>query len=70
MTQAYRAERKIVEQVVTSGLIYLSSNARDFKNPDIDKDLQTYGRGSTGVDYKEQIKIMTLLGDAIGTEFD
>jgi 4-hydroxyphenylacetate 3-monooxygenase len=68
-TEAYPAIRSIVEKVIASGLIYLPSHARDFKNPDIDKYLQRYVRGSNGIDYKERIKVMKLLWDAIGTEF-
>jgi 4-hydroxyphenylacetate 3-monooxygenase len=55
--------------VIASGLIYLPSHARDFKNPDIDKYLKRYVRGSNGIDYKERIKTMKLLWDAVGTEF-
>jgi 4-hydroxyphenylacetate 3-monooxygenase len=55
--------------VIASGLIYLPSHARDFKNPKIDKYLARYVRGSNGIDYKERIKIMKLLWDAVGTEF-
>jgi 4-hydroxyphenylacetate 3-monooxygenase len=69
MTEAYPQIRNIVEKVIASGLIYLPSNARDFKNPEIDKYLQRFVRGSNGVDYKERIKIMKLLWDAIGSEF-
>jgi len=69
MTEAYPAIRNIVEKVVASGLIYLPSHARDFKNPDIDKYLARYVRGSNGIDYKERIKTMKLLWDAIGSEF-
>ena len=69
MTEAYPAVRAIVEKVVASGLIYLPSHARDFKNPDIDKYLAKYVRGSNGIDYKERIKTMKLLWDAVGTEF-
>jgi 4-hydroxyphenylacetate 3-monooxygenase len=69
MTEAYPAVRRIIEQIIASGLIYLPSHARDFKNPDIDKYLARYVRGSSGIDYKERIKIMKLLWDAIGTEF-
>jgi len=69
MTEAYPAVRSIVEKVIASGLIYLPSHARDFKNPDIDKYLARYVRGSNGIDYKERIKIMKLLWDAVGTEF-
>jgi 4-hydroxyphenylacetate 3-monooxygenase len=69
MTEAYPAIRRIIEQVIASGLIYLPSHSRDFKNPDIDKYLARYVRGSNGIDYKERIKIMKLLWDAVGTEF-
>jgi 4-hydroxyphenylacetate 3-monooxygenase len=69
MTEAYPAVRAIVEKVIASGLIYLPSNVRDFKNPDIDKYLAKYVRGSNGIDYKERIKTMKLLWDAVGSEF-
>src|SRR5579863_3442018 len=69
MTEAYPAIRNIVEKVIASGLIYLPSHANDFKNPDVDKYLARYVRGSNGIDYKERIKIMKLLWDAVGTEF-
>ncbi len=68
-TEAYPAVRSIVEKVIASGLIYLPSHARDFKNPDIDKYLARYVRGSGGIDYKERIKLMKLLWDAVGSEF-
>ena len=69
MTEAYPAVRAIVEKVIASGLIYLPSHVRDFKNPDIDKYLARYVRGSNDIDYKERIKLMKLLWDAVGTEF-
>ncbi len=69
MTEAYPAVRAIVEKVISSGLIYLPSHSSDFKNPNVDKYLARYVRGSNGIDYKERIKIMKLLWDAIGTEF-
>jgi 4-hydroxyphenylacetate 3-monooxygenase len=68
-TEAYPAIRSIIERVIASGLIYLPSSSRDFKNPDIDKYLQRYVRGSGGIDYKQRIKTMKLLWDAIGSEF-
>jgi 4-hydroxyphenylacetate 3-monooxygenase len=68
-TEAYPAVRSIVEKMIASGLIYLPSHVRDFKNPDINKYLERYVRGSSGIDYKQRIKIMKLLWDAIGTEF-
>jgi 4-hydroxyphenylacetate 3-monooxygenase len=66
---AYGRVKEIVEKIVASSLIYLPSSAKDFKNPAIDKYLAQYVRGSHGIDYKERIKVMKLLWDAIGTEF-
>ena len=66
---AYHTIKKIVEQTVTSGLIYLPSHIRDFNNPEIDQYLQKYVRGSNNIEYRQRIKILKLLWDAIGTEF-
>jgi len=68
-TEAYPRVKEIIMQIVASGLIYLPSSALDFKNPEIDKYLQQYVRGSNGIEYKERIKIMKLLWDAVGSEF-
>jgi 4-hydroxyphenylacetate 3-monooxygenase len=67
--EAYGRVKEIVEKIVASALIYLPSSAKDFKNPAIDKYLAKYVRGSYGIGYKERIKVMKLLWDAIGTEF-
>jgi len=66
---AYARIRRIVEKIVASALICVPSSARDLKSPTIDACLARYMRGSNGIDYKERIKIMKLLWDAIGTEF-
>jgi len=66
---AYARVKEIVEKIVASSLIYLPSSVRDFKNPAIAPYLERYVRGSHGMDFKERIKIMKLLWDAIGTEF-
>src|ERR671924_817655 len=66
---AYGRVKEIVEKIIASALIYLPSSAKDFKNPEIDPYLARFVRGSHGVGYKERIKIMKLLWDAIGTEF-
>src|SRR5881227_3851485 len=68
-TIGYPRVKEIVEQTVSSGLIYINSNARDFKNPDIRKYLERYVRGSNGIDAVERVKLMKLLWDAVGTEF-
>src|SRR5256884_5066715 len=60
---AYGRVKEIVEKIIASALIYLPSSARDFKNPEIDKYLAKYVRGSYGIDYKERIKEMKLLCD-------
>lgn len=67
--QAYSAIKKIVEEIVASGLIYLPSGTRDFKDPQLDAYLARYVRGSGGIDHVERIKVLKLLWDAIGTEF-
>ena len=61
--------KEIVEKIIASALIYLPSSAKDFENPAIDKYLAKYVRGSNNIGYRERIKIMKLLWDAIGTEF-
>jgi 4-hydroxyphenylacetate 3-monooxygenase len=66
---AFRRIKEIVEKIVASSLIYLPSSAKDFLNPAIDPYLAKYVRGSYGIGYKERIKVMKLLWDAIGTEF-
>jgi 4-hydroxyphenylacetate 3-monooxygenase len=66
---AYGRIKEIVEKIIASALIYLPSSARDFANPAIDPYLKRYVRGSHGIEYRERIKIMKLLWDAIGTEF-
>jgi 4-hydroxyphenylacetate 3-monooxygenase len=66
---AYGRVKEIVEKIIASALIYLPSSAKDFENPEIDKYLARYVRGSHGIGYKERIKVLKLLWDAIGTEF-
>ena len=66
---AFARVREIVEKIVASGLIYLPSSSKDFGNPAIEPHLRKLVRGSYGIDYKERIKIMKLLWDAVGTEF-
>src|SRR5258708_24758803 len=61
--------KEIVEKIVAASLIYLPSSTRDFRNPAIDPYLAKYLRGSHGIGYKERVKVMKLLWDAIGTEF-
>jgi 4-hydroxyphenylacetate 3-monooxygenase len=61
--------KEIIEQDVASGLIYLNSNAVDFKAPEIRGYLDTYLRGSSGYSAVDRVKLMKLLWDAVGTEF-
>jgi 4-hydroxyphenylacetate 3-monooxygenase len=68
-TEAYPQIKSIIEKDVASGLIYLNSNAIDFKTPEIRPYLDKYVRGSGGYDSVERIKLMKLLWDAVGTEF-
>jgi 4-hydroxyphenylacetate 3-monooxygenase len=68
-TIGYGRVKEIIEHTVASGLIYINSNARDFKNPDIARYLEQYVRGSNGIDAVERVKLMKLLWDALGSEF-
>ena len=65
----YPRIKDIVESVVGSGLIYVNSNARDFKSDEIRPYLERYVRGSNGIPALERMKIMKLLWDAMGSEF-
>ncbi|MFC4626144.1 4-hydroxyphenylacetate 3-hydroxylase N-terminal domain-containing protein [Daeguia caeni] len=69
MSDAYPRVIDLIRRSVASGLIYLPSAATDFHNPDIDRYLARYVRGSGNMPHKERIKIMKLLWDATGTEF-
>ncbi len=69
MSAEYPRIIETVRKVIASGLIYLPSSAKDFANPEIDRYLAQYVRGSNGMGHKERIKIMKLLWDATGTEF-
>ena len=66
---AYTKVKYIIEQTVASGLIYLNSSARDFKNPEIRPYLDKYMRGSSGIAAVERVKLLKLLWEPIGTEF-
>ena len=68
-SQIYPRLREIVENVLASALIYLPSNAADFKVPEIRKYLDQYLRGSNGYTAVDRVKLMKLIWDAIGTEF-
>jgi len=67
--QIYPKIKKLIEEIVASGLIYLPSGVRDLRNPELDAYMARYVRGSGGIDHVERIKILKLLWDAIGTEF-
>jgi 4-hydroxyphenylacetate 3-monooxygenase len=65
----YGRVKEIIEHTVASGLIYVNSNAVDFKTPELRPYLDTYLRGSDGTPAVERVKLMKLLWDAIGSEF-
>jgi 4-hydroxyphenylacetate 3-monooxygenase len=65
----YPIIKNLIEQSVTSGLIYLNSSARDFQSPELRPYLEKYLRGTNGYDAESRVKLMKLLWDAIGTEF-
>ena len=60
----------IVRDLAGGSMIMLPSSVKDMKNPATQDYLRRYVRGSHGIDFRERIKIMKLLWDAIGTEFD
>jgi 4-hydroxyphenylacetate 3-monooxygenase len=68
-TMAYTKVKYIIEQTVASGLIYLNSSSRDFKNPEIRPYLDKYMRGSGGIAAVDRVKLLKLMWDSIGTEF-
>ena len=65
----YPRIKEITQQVVASGLIYVNSNAADFKSGEIRPYLDKYVRGSNGIEALDRIKIMKLLWDATASEF-
>jgi 4-hydroxyphenylacetate 3-monooxygenase len=67
--EAYVQIKNLIEKTVASGLIYLNSHARDFKNPEIKPYLDRYLRGSNGYKAEERVKLMKLLWDCLGSEF-
>ncbi|WP_103501321.1 MULTISPECIES: 4-hydroxyphenylacetate 3-hydroxylase family protein [unclassified Streptomyces] len=69
MQVGYPRIREIILQDVASGMIYVPSSAEDFRNPQTRQYLDTYVRGSGGVDSVERVKLMKLLWDAVGSEF-
>jgi 4-hydroxyphenylacetate 3-monooxygenase len=66
---AYTKVKYIIEQTVASGLIFLTSSNRDFKNPEIRPYIDKYMRGSNGYSAVDRAKLLKLLWDSIGTEF-
>jgi len=68
-TVAYPRIKELIENDVASGLIYLNSNAVDFKSPEVRPYLEKYVRGSNGYTAVDRVKLLKLLWDAVGTEF-
>ncbi|HEY0933898.1 MAG TPA: 4-hydroxyphenylacetate 3-hydroxylase family protein [Trebonia sp.] len=69
MPQIYGRVKEIIEHTVGSSLIYLNSNAVDFKTPEVRGYLDHYLRGSDGYSSVDRAKTMKLLWDALGSEF-
>ncbi|MGK5629492.1 4-hydroxyphenylacetate 3-hydroxylase N-terminal domain-containing protein [Streptomyces sp. URMC 123] len=65
----YARVRELIETAVGSGLIYLTSHADDFRNPELRPYLERYMRGSNGTGAEQRAKLMKLLWDGIGSEF-
>jgi 4-hydroxyphenylacetate 3-monooxygenase len=66
---AYPKIKEIIENTLASALIYLPSSALDFKVPELRPYLDRFVRGSNGYSAEDRVKLMKLLGDAIGSEF-
>lgn len=66
---AYARVKEIIQQSVASGLIYVNSNAAEFKDSEIRPYLDKYVRGSNNIEALDRMKIMKLLWDATGSEF-
>jgi 4-hydroxyphenylacetate 3-monooxygenase len=69
MTVGYPRVREIIMQDLGSGLIYLNSNAKEFKVPELRPYLDQYVRGSNGIDSVARVKLMKLIWDSVGSEF-
>jgi 4-hydroxyphenylacetate 3-monooxygenase len=65
----YRRVKEIVQSTVSSGLIYLNSNAVDFDQPQMRQYMDRFMRGTGGITAEERSKVMKLFWDAIGSEF-
>jgi 4-hydroxyphenylacetate 3-monooxygenase len=65
----YRRVKEIIQSTVSSGLIYLNSNAVDFDQPEMRKHMDRFMRGTGGITAEERSKVMKLFWDAIGSEF-
>jgi 4-hydroxyphenylacetate 3-monooxygenase len=58
----------LINECVGSGLIYVTSHARDFQVPELKPHLEKYVRGSAGYTAEQKMKVMKLLWDSVGTE--
>lgn len=67
--QIYGRVKEIIEHNFGSSLIYLNSNAADFKNPEMRRYLDRYLRGTGEYTALDRAKLMKLLWDALGSEF-
>jgi 4-hydroxyphenylacetate 3-monooxygenase len=65
----YPRLKEIIQNTLASALIYLPSNAIDFKTPEVRKYLDPFVRGSNGYTAEDRVKLMKLMWDAVGTEF-
>jgi 4-hydroxyphenylacetate 3-monooxygenase len=68
-TIAFSKVKYLIETTVASGLIFLTSSARDFKSPVIRPYIDKYMRGSNGYTAVDRAKLLKLLWECVGTEF-
>jgi 4-hydroxyphenylacetate 3-monooxygenase len=67
--QAYPAIKGIIENQTAGAMIVQSSNALDWKSPELRPLLDQFYRGSNGYSAVDKAKVMKLLWDSLGSEF-
>ncbi|RLU81766.1 Pyoverdin chromophore biosynthetic protein pvcC [Streptomyces griseocarneus] len=66
---AYSTVKQLIERLVASPLIGLTSHADDFRAPELRPYLDTYLRGADGTGSEQRVKLMKLVWDSVGSEF-
>ncbi len=67
-TLVFPRVREIVERIVGTGSVFLTSSAADFSNPVTKSNLEKLVRAQNGYSTLDRVKLMKLLWDAVGVE--